>query len=176
MKNRNNLVFPAEAVELSHLRPDEPVCIHVGENTIVAVPQNMTAMEAVNALNVLDGVVSELLETFREACGGCEDQAEGGGCPAGCELPMDSRGGCPYKDIHGPQVTLSDSIRREMGIAPDAKVDCFVDEGELVVTAADYEHDITDVPENIRLMLSIAGVCPGRLDELLRDGAEVWHG
>ena len=80
------------------------------------------------------------------------------------------------KDIHGPQVTLSDSIRREMGIAPDAKVDCVVDEGELVVTAADYEHDITDVPENIRLMLSIAGVCPGRLDELLRDGAEVWHG
>ena len=65
---------------------------------------------------------------------------------------------------------------RGMGIAPDAKVDCFVDEGELVVTAADYEHDITDVPENIRLMLSIAGVCPGRLDELLRDGAEVWHG
>ena len=176
MKNRNSLVIPADAVELSHLRPDEPVCIHAGENTIVTVPQNMTAMEAVNTLNVLDGIVSELLQSFREACGDCEDQAEGDGCPAGCESPMDSHSRCPYKDIHGPQVTLSDSIRREMGIAPDAKLDCFVDEGELVVTAADYEHDITDVPENIRLMLSVAGVCPGVLDMLLRGGAEVWHG
>ena len=176
MKNKNSLVISAEAVELSHLRPDEPVCIHVGETTIVAVPQNMTAMEAVNTLNVLDGIVSELLEFLREACGDCEDQAEGDGCPAGCETPMDCHGECPYEDIHGPQVTLSDSVRREMGIAPDAKVDCFVDEGELVVTAADHEHDITDVPENIRLMLSIAGVCPGVLDMLLKDGEEVWHG
>ena len=176
MKNRNSLVVPADAVELSHLRPDEPVCIHTGENTIVVVPQNMTAMDAVNTLNVLDGIVSELLESLREACGDCEDQAEGDGCPAGCEFPMASHGGCPYKDIHGPQVTLSDNIRREMGIAPDAKVECFVDDGELVVTAADYEHDITDVPENIRTMLSIAGVCPGVLDMLLRNGVEVWHG
>ena len=172
MKIRKQLVIPADAVELSHLRPDEPVCIHIGENTIVAVPQNMTAMKAVNTLNVLDGIVSELLESFREACGDCEDQAEGDGCPVGCQTP----GKCPYKDIHGPQVMLSDSIRREMGIAPDAKLDCFVDEGELVVTAADHDHDITDVPENIRMMLSIAGVCPGVLDMLLRDGAEVWHG
>ena len=172
MKNRKELVIPADAVELSHLRPDEPVCIHIGENTLVAVPQNMTAMEAVNALNVLDGVVSELLESLREACGSCEDQAEGEVCPAGCRTP----GKCPYKDVHGSQVTLSDSIREEMGIAPDAKVDCFVDEGELVVTAADHDHDITDVPENIRLMLSVAGVCPGALDQLLRDEEEVWHG
>ena len=172
MKIRKQLVIPADAVELSHLRPDEPVCVHVGENTIVAVPQNMTAMEAVNTLNVLDGIVSELLESFREACGDCEDQAEGDGCPAECQTP----GKCPYEDIHGPQVTLSDSVRREMGVAPDAKVDCFVDDGELVVTAADYDHDITDVPENIRLMLSVAGVCPGVLDMLLRNGAEVWHG
>ena len=172
MKNKKELVISAEAVELSHLRPDDPVCIHVGENTIVAVPDRMTAMEAVNTLNVLDSVVSELLQSFREACGNCEDQAGGEVCPAGCQ----TAGECPYKEIHGPQVTLSDSVRKEMGIAPDAKVDCFVDEGELVVTAADYDHDITDVPENIRLMLSVAGVCPGALDQLLKDEAEVWHG
>ena len=172
MKIRNQLVIPADAVELSHLRPDGPVCIHVGENTLVAVPQNMTAMEAVNTLSVLDSIVSELLESFMDACGSCKDQPEGEACPAGCQ----AAGECPYQEIHGPRVILSDSVRREMGIGPDAKVDCFVDEGELVVTAADYDHDITDVPESVRAMLSAVGVCPGRLDELLRDDEDIWHG
>ena len=176
MKIKKELVIPADAVELSHLRPDEPVCVHIGENTLVIVPQSMTAMEAVNTVHALDWLITKLLDSLKDACGTCGDQMQGDGCPAGCQGPVYSQCKCPYNDVHGPQVTLSDSVRREMGIAPDAKVDCFVDEGELVVTAADYDHDITDVPEGVRTLLSIAGVCSGRLDELLRDGAEVWHG
>ena len=89
MKNRNSLVIPADAVELSHLRPDEPVCVHVGENTVVAVPQSMTAMEAVNTINVLNSVITALLNSVRDACGTCKDQVDGDGCPAGRQIPMD---------------------------------------------------------------------------------------
>ena len=44
------------------------------------------------------------------------------------------------------------------------------------MVAADYNHDITDVPGNMRALFAMAGVCPGKLDELLMDETEVWHG
>ena len=176
MKKKNELVIDNQTLELCHFLPNDPLSIHVGENTMLVMPERMTAMEAVNTLNVLNSVITALLNSVRDACGACKDQVEGGGCPAGRQIPMDYSGICPYKDVRGPRVTLSDDIRREMGIAPGTKLHCFVDDGEAVVTAADYDHDITDVPGNVRALLSIAGVCPGRLDELLRDEEEVWHG
>ena len=35
---------------------------------------------------------------------------------------------------------------------------------------------ITDVPESILPLLAMAGICPGKLDELIMDEKEVWHG
>ena len=75
----------------------------------------------------------------------------------------------------GPGVTLTDDARRDMGIPLDAKLELFPDEGEGLVRAADYEHDITDVPEGIRTMLVLNGVCLGRLDEVIMGEKEVWH-
>ena len=55
MKNQKELIISASAVELSHLDTSKPICVHIGENTLVAVPSTMTAMEAVNTINVLTG-------------------------------------------------------------------------------------------------------------------------
>ena len=172
MKNKNDLVIDHETLEVCGFLPNDPLSVHVGENTVLVVPESMTAMETVNTIGVLSSILTALLDALRDVCGTCGDQLKEDICPAGCQAPNR----CPYKDVRGPLVTLSESIRREMGIAPDAKVDCFVDEGELVVTAADHDHDITDVPESVRALLSFAGVCPGRLDQVLRDGTGVWYG
>ena len=83
---------------------------------------------------------------------------------------------CPYEDMDRPDVELSNAVRREMGIPLDAKLQIFPDEGEALVCAADYKHDITDVPENVRPLLEMAGICAGKLDELIRNEQEVWHG
>lgn len=69
--------------------------------------------------------------------------------------------------MKGHGVTVDDAAREEAGIPLDAKLAVFVDEGEMLVTAADYEHDITDVPAIVRKALALAGVCPGHLDDLI---------
>ena len=63
-----------------------------------------------------------------------------------------------------------------MGIPLDAKLEFFPDESEGLVCAADYRHDITDVPEEIMPLLNMACLCTGKLDELIRNEQEVWHG
>ncbi|MFG6352338.1 MAG: hypothetical protein K1W21_12185 [Oscillospiraceae bacterium] len=175
MKKKNDLIIDASTVELSHLDPGKPVCVHIGENTLVAVPERMTAMEAVNVINALTGIVTPLLDAIKEACGTCGEQMEdeGGCCPFGDTCDPDE---CPYADVDGPDVILSDRARKQMGIPLDAKLELLPDEGEGLVVAADYNHDITDVPGNMRALFAMAGVCPGKLDELLMDETEVWHG
>ena len=86
------------------------------------------------------------------------------------------QGECPYAAVTGPGVTLTDDARRAMGIPLDAKLELFPDEGEGLVCATEYEHDITDVPVDIRAVLAASGVCLGRLDEVIMAEKEVWHG
>ena len=44
------------------------------------------------------------------------------------------------------------------------------------VCAADYEHDITDIPAQVLAALDLAGVCRGRLDESVMNGEVICHG
>lgn len=163
MKNQKKTVtISAEAVELSHLRLNNPLNVVVGENTLIVVPERMTAIQAVNTIGALTEFASDLIDAVNAACGSCGDEMDEDGCPyeeIGCS------GKCPYETVEGPGVFLSDEARRQMGIPLDAKLELYPDEGEGLVAAADYEHDITDVPDNLRALLAIAGVCLGRLDE-----------
>lgn len=164
MKTHTEIVIPAEAVEASHIQPGEHIAIHVAENTLVVVPEKLTALQAVNAIALLGDVGSDLVAIVKDACGTCAERREQGLCPSG-HLEDPER--CPLKGMKGHGVTVTDEAREEAGIPLDAKLEVFVDEGEMLVTAAEYEHDITDVPPTARMVLTLAGICPGHLDELL---------
>ena len=143
MKQQTEIVIPADAVELSHIQPGERIAIHVGENTLVVIPEKLTALQAANTIAHLTRVGADLLSIVKNACGTCEERREQGLCPSG-HLEDPER--CPLKSMNGHGVTVDDTAREEAGIPLDAKLEVFVDEGEMLVTAADYEHDITDVP------------------------------
>ena len=168
MNKQNNIIIPADAVELSHIQPGADIAIHIGENTLVVLPEKLTALQAANAIALLADVGSDLVAIVKDACGSCEDQMKQDGCPAG---GFDDPDNCPLKGMSGPEVTLSDALRKEADIPRDAKLEFFVDEGEVLVAAADYEHDITDVPPAAREVLALAGVCPGSLDQLIMSEA-----
>ncbi len=172
MKKANDLIISADAVELSHLPSDSPLTVDVGENTLVVVPERMTAIQAVNTLGVLTEFTADLIYAIKDACGSCKDHMAAGGCPYEDCTGQDK---CPFKTVTGPGVTLTDEARREMGIPLDAKLELLPDEGEGLVCAADYEHDITDVPVYIRTLLAAFGVCLGDLDEVIMGEKEVWH-
>lgn len=173
MKKQNDLIIPAQALGLARFLSGDPLHIHIGENTLAVLPESMTAMEAVNAVHALSGLTAELIEAVQTACGGCEDQMEREGCPFG---EQDSPDECPYEGMEESDVILSSQARRRLGIPKDAKLELLPDVHEGLVCAADYDHDITDVPDEVLTVLDVAGVCRGRLDELLKDGSEVWHG
>lgn len=171
MKNQNHFNIPPQALELAHLPTNSPLSLTIGDNTLVVRPERMTALQALNTIGTLTELTTELIESIQNACGTCGDREDG--CPFADVCDPER---CPYEDMDGPEVELSASARRKLGIAPGAKLELLPDEGEGLVIAADYEHDITDVPENVLPLLSMCGVCPGKLDELIMDEAEVWHG
>ena len=171
MKNQKELIIAAEAIELSHLQADSPITVSIGENTLVVTPQCMTAIQAVNTIAALTEFTSDLIDALKTACGSCGEQMEDEGCPYEDGNPDK----CPFETVTGPGVTLTDDARRDMGIPLDAKLELFPDEGEGLVCAAEYEHDITDVPIDVRAVLSASGVCLGRLDEVIMAEKEVWH-
>ena len=176
MKKQNDLTINHQTLELCHFDPGRKLTQLIGENTLLVLPERMTALETVNTVAVLTDFTTGLIEILRDACGTCDEQMEKeavGCCPYdGVYDPKE----CAYKDMVEPEVELSDSARRAMGIPLDAKLEFFPDEGEGLVCAADYRHDITDVPGEIRPLLEMAGICDGKLDELIRNEKEVWHG
>ena len=93
-------------------------------------------------------------------------------CPYG---PLEEPGKCPFWDAE-PEVELSDSAREALGIPKDAKLQLLPDEGEGLVCAADYDHDITDIPAQVLAALDYAGVCRGRLDEAVMNNEVIRHG
>lgn len=174
MKKQKNLMIPSQALELCHFDLSTPLSLSTGENTLMVLPENMTALQAANAISELTGMAAALLNAIHTACGTCGERMEQEeGCPFGAICDPDV---CPYEDMDGPEVELSDSARRKLGIPLNAKLELLPDVGEGLVCAADYEHDITDVPETVQNLLAMCGVCPGKLDELIMNGVEVWHG
>ena len=175
MKHKNNLVIDRQTLELCHFNPGKQLTQLIGENTLVVLPKRMTALEAVNTVAELTNFTISLIKILRNTCGACGEHREqkDGCCPFSDGCDPDE---CPYDNVDGPDVVLSDTARRAMGIPLDAKLQLLPDEGEGLVCAADYKHDITDVPEDIRPLLAMAGICTGKLDELIMNEEEVWHG
>jgi len=151
MNAQKTVNIPARLAELGHFRPDEPLCVHTGENALVILPRRMTAMQAVQAIDALDSLAEDLLDALTNSCDACE------GCPDGC----------PFEDDTKPDVALSDEALEKLGIPKGHKFGASITQGKIDVSDAGYAHDITDVPSYLLEILSSTGVCLGHLDELL---------
>lgn len=159
--DRNDFLIPGEAVEACGFALDAPLCFHAGPDALIVVPGDMTAMQAVNAIDALTELSTELICAILTACDRCDK-----GCPDGC----------PYEDVTGPEATLSDAVRKEAGIPPEEKLCVEAGDGEVRISAAGFAHDLTDVPDSVREALVRAGVCQGSLEELLMDNEVIVHG
>ena len=159
--NRNDFLIPGEAVEACGFDTASPLCFHAGPDALIVVPRDMTAMQAVNAIDALTELSTTLICAILNACDRCDKS-----CPDGC----------PYEDVNGPEATLSDAVRREAGIPLEEKLCVETGDGEVRISAAGFAHDLTDVPAGVREALVRAGVCQGSLEELLMDNEVVVHG
>lgn len=172
-KQKNvTISIPVEYAEYCGLTPDGEVTIHTGEGVLMVTPKEMTVLQAALATRSLIEVACTLIGGIRKTCGECGERRCADSCPYG---PLEEPGRCPYWDAE-PEVELSDSAREALGIPKDAKLMLLPDVGEGLVTVADYDHDITDIPAQVLAALDYAGVCRGRLDEAVMNNEVIRHG
>lgn len=172
-KQKNvTISIPVEDAAYSGFAPDSEITIHAGEGVLTVMPKEMTVLQAAQATMALIEVACTLIGGIRKTCGKCQERRCASSCPYG---PLEEPGKCPFWDAE-PEVTLSDSARETLGIPKDAKLMLLPDVGEGLVTVADYDHDITDIPAQVLAALDYAGVCRGRLDEAVMNNEVIRHG
>ena len=160
--------LPADACERSGFTDKDTLELHAGQNTLVFMKDKMTALEVANAIQSLSALAADLTVLLASACGLCDNCGDSceDGCPAGWVA------GCSLcRDLldDSQTVRIPGYLLEEAGIPTDAKLEAYTDEdsGEITVTEADIQQDITDVPPGILAVLAQSGVCLAELDGLI---------
>ena len=184
-KNPEFLSLPEEICVDCGFEKNDTLKLHGGQGTIVITKNKMTVLELAAVINTLSSLASDLTAHLAKAagicdyCGDdesdcCEDCTGDDVCAFlnGCiESPADRVANCPLcrelldgsNRIHIPEFILEDA-----GIPKGTKLEAFSDdEGEIVVTVADIQQDITDLPPALVAILASAGVCLAEVDELI---------
>ena len=164
-KGTKPLYLPAEALEDCGASDWNGDMLMTAANLLLLHKAEPTAMELIHIIDVLSDYVVTLTVALADACGLCDDCGDGCSSPreqvAGCEL-------CANCTDAAQRVHIPDAALEEAGIPLDAKLEAYPGEdGEIVVAPCGYEHDISDVPQDLLRMLANAGVCLPELDEML---------
>ena len=154
-KDINLPVKEVEALETSDI---EGIEIAGLEGAILAMKSNMTVMELIKVAQGLKNLSKELILHLAETCGRCEDCSY-------CER---------YEDYD--EIIVPDYLLEEAGIPTDAKLCACTEEdsGEIIIIQADYDYDISDIPQFVIDIFEESGLCIRELEERLLMGDIVY--
>ena len=160
--------IPDEIVATCEFDVESGLALSVAPGVLVLHNKKMTAMNLVNAITTFSELGADLTAKLAKACGFCDNCGDiGKSTPASwaaecdlCEELLDTK-----YDIRVP-----DYLREEAGINSKAKLSAETDEesGEIILSEAGYDYDISDVPPELLEVFRLSGVCLGALDEALR--------
>lgn len=157
--------IPAAALELAKIMEGEKLDFHVAEDVIVTLKHRMTAMEMIDSIHALNELSTKLVRELAEVCDTCDE------CDADDEYV------CPSGLTKADYVDLTPEVREAVGIPADAKLQMTLDPDHAAVTIseAEYEADLSDVPEAILDLLESMDVRLCVLERHLMEG-DVIHG
>lgn len=158
--------IPPAAMKLSGIPDNAKLELTTLDGAVILTKSKMTTMEYVKLLTALTAHVGQILLSLRDTCGHCDECDEGG---------------CVYSNLSieelcRPSVTVPDWAREEADIAPDAKLDCHVDEGSGVITVCEtfYDHDLSDIPAELLEALRKSGCCLSVLEDMLMENDVIY--
>lgn len=173
MKNNEypEIMLPERVCELCGFDGEDTLELHTGEGILVILKDKMTAIELVHVISMLSEMATDLTVFLAKTCGMCnncdgEDDGTGENDSAqwveNCSLCRDLMD--DSQTIHIP-----DYLLKEAGISSSAKLEASADGdgGEITVTEAGNQFDISDVPPGILTVLAQSGICLAELDELI---------
>lgn len=180
MKNNQKspqIVFPADACELSGFTDKDTLELHAAEGILVFLKDRMTALEVAKTIESLSSLASELVVILAAACGICdncgdENNTDCTDCGRCQNSPAEWVACCPLcHDLldESQSIRIPDYVLEEAGIPAGAKLEAFAngESGEITVTEAEIQQDINDVPPGILSVLAASGICLAELDELI---------
>ncbi len=121
------------------------------DGAILAMKANMTVMELIKLAEGLKNLSKELILHLAETCGRCDDCSY-------CER---------YEDYD--EIIVPDYLLEEAGIPINAKLCACTEEdsGEITIIQADYDYDISDIPQFVIDIFEESGLCIRELEERL---------
>lgn len=160
IKREGKTVIPASALELSGISDTENLAMLSLPGCVLLTKEQLTTYELVQLIDALSSYVSAMLLTLAEDCGECEDEYK--------DVPLDDL--MQEFDLSVPAWALETA-----GIPKGAKLDCWADRenGEIVLTKADFAQNVTDVPLPILQFFADYGYSLHELNERLIAESEV---
>jgi len=121
------------------------------ENVVVVMKGAMNAMELIKVAEGLKSLSEDLIVHLADVCGSCQD--------------------CSYCQRYGEydEIIVPDYLLEEAGIPKDAKLCAYTEEdsGEITIVQADYDYDISDIPQFVIDIFEMSGTCIRELEEKL---------
>ena len=153
MVGQSKLNVPRAVLDPCGFKARDTVDLYARDGVLVILDHRMTVMEMIAAMDQLHQLVLGFAEQLADACGRCED--------------CGGDGECPFEAITEERISIPSDLLEAAGIPKGAKLSGYPNEedGSVTVGEANYEHDLTDVPEDILDMLLDAGICIAELQE-----------
>lgn len=173
-KQKEMLQLPVEIRTTCGFGEKDHIAVRAAEGVCVIHKKALTVLELAQVIDTLSELSTHLTVQLAGAagmCDGCGDLEEEtpAQCVANCNLCKDLLNG-------NLNIRIPDYLLSEAGISEDAKLEAFVHEekGEIVVSKAEIQQDVSDMPAGILSVLKASGVCLGTLDELIMEGKIIY--
>lgn len=144
------MTIPSSALEETGIAESKCAELHQLKHCVAVLQGKMTAYELIETILDINKLSEYLSVQLSKVCGACDD------CGS-CAQPQESK------------IKVPPELLDELNLPHNAKLEAYTDQDNrlILVGPASYEHDLTDIPEDFLKMLTDAGVCIGKLQELL---------
>lgn len=152
--------IPHAALELSKFPAKAAVQMCAMDHAIAFVPTKMTAMDLIHAAHAFHLLSMELCAHLVDVCGVCHECGDS----------------CPLEDLEENPISIPQYLREEAGIPFNAKLSAAAgpESGTVIITQADYQHDLHDVPEEFLTMFAEQNICMDDLERHLMMGDTIY--
>lgn len=164
---RNGVNIPPAVLKLAKLPEAGKMELTVGNGAVILTSGSMTAKELIDTIHSLRTFTAKLTSILLDERGGCE----------GCDEDECEFRDMSMEELTRPAVTVPDWAREEADIPKDTKLDCHVEEdsGEIIVSEALYDYDLSDVPSELLQSLRGCGCCLSSLEDALMENDVIYE-
>ena len=154
-----NAVIPEGMFKLCGMEDAKLISMVQLNGGILLMPESVSAYQLLMLVDALNKLACDFLEAVAIECGPAEEEHR--------DMTLD-------EVLSEFAVAVPDWARESAGIAKNAKLECYTDDGSgaVLVQKASHRHDLTDIPRSILQCFLASGRSLHALNEILTAESE----